>query len=437
MGTGELRGRALLDRYFGLLVLVLLLVAALGGYVTYGTYGKTTMRTETTSKTVSQWSSGGQFVHHARVVNGTRVFPEGSILENRSVYYRKIAPVLNGSFVYNYTASESGSLDADVSVDLLVHAVGDSQGDAREYWRFTDSLGSTSASLKPGESVRVPFSRNVTEINAEIQHVESQLGQSPGTPETVFRATVRLNGTRNSRPVATNRTYTLPLSIENDVYRLNDSGVVGNHGSQVARRQVSTPVSHGLLERVGAPVVFVVALACLLALAVGRYQHRFELSADERAYLTFRSDRTEFDEWITEATVPKERLDAAETLVETTTLAGLVDLAIDSDRRVIETADHDRYLVLDGDLLYSYEPPSPGDTEDDPLGPGDASTLPGGLFGTDAAGGDDPDAPSDAEDGDADAPADAASADETSESIEGDSESTEAEVDSNDDDLEN
>ncbi|MEF8881618.1 MAG: hypothetical protein V5A34_03725, partial [Halapricum sp.] len=53
--------------------------------------------------------------------------------------------------------------------------------------------------------------------------------------------------------------------------------------------------------------------------------------------------------------------------------------AIDIDRRVLETPEHDRYVVLDEDVVYSYEPPASVEDREDPLKGSDSSVPAGGL----------------------------------------------------------
>jgi hypothetical protein len=64
--------------------------------------------------------------------------------------------------------------------------------------------------------------------------------------------------------------------------------------------------------------------------------------------------RDEFDDWITAASPPQEAFEAPR--VEVDSLDGLVDLAIDTNRRVIEDADRGEYLVLGDGVIYTYTP---------------------------------------------------------------------------------
>lgn len=366
MDVGGLRIRSFVDRYFALLFVVGVLLAALGGYVTYDAYALEETETRTETAVVATWESVGDFDHSATVVESTRTFSAGETLTNRSVYFQTITPGLDGSFRYSYTASEGGDLTADATVELIARSVDESG--STEYWRFDRTVAGDRADLAPDEALSVSFSRNVTELANEVQSEEEALG-GPGTTETYFLATVALNGTRNGRSVDTRRTYRLPIVLESDVYRVNDTGPVVAGDQRTAQATETVVVPPGPLGRYGGPLALLVGLSGCLALVAGRYTGRIDVTDTEREYLAYRQHRSEFGEWITEVASPTRRIADAEADVETATLAGLVDLAIDTDRRVLELTAEDRYVVLDGDVVYSYTPPDPGGDASDPLAP--------------------------------------------------------------------
>jgi len=368
---GRLRRRAVVGKYLAVVVTVLVVLVILGGFLTYGAYGETNERTETTNSTEIAWTSTGQFTHQATVVRDTRVFDVSETLRNRSAYFQRVAPRLNGSFVYNYTA-DSGNLTADASLQLIVRSVDEND---QEYWRIERALDQNSDTLAPGDSLRLSFSRNVTRIQQEIEQIRAELGTPPGATETTVVADVRLDGTRNGDPLLTERTYRLPLAIEDSLYRVNDSSPVVEQDERNVREQETVTVVPGSLWRYGGPLALIVGLLGLVGTVSARYTGYVPLSEREREYLAYRTEREEFGEWITEARFSAERVDQAETTIETTSLSGLVDLAIDSDRRVIEVADCEEYLVLDDAVCYRYDAPTLEDGSDDPLEPSDATAA--------------------------------------------------------------
>jgi hypothetical protein len=76
----------------------------------------------------------------------------------------------------------------------------------------------------------------------------------------------------------------------------------------------------------------------------------------EQAQLDYARTRSDLDQWISTGTVPGD--DDERTVVELNSLRDLVNVAIDSDRRVIERSDtRPRFVVLDDDVRYVFDPP--------------------------------------------------------------------------------
>lgn len=130
-------------------------------------------------------------------------------------------------------------------------------------------------------------------------------------------------------------------------------GVPVSSAEQTTRTQ--TPVSPGPLRGVGGPLLLVLSLVGLVGLAVGQATVGLTVSETERARLAYRRQREEYDEWITTGTVPSESL--ADPTVEVDSLEGIVDVAVDIDRRVIDDSDSTRLVVLGEEVNYVYTPP--------------------------------------------------------------------------------
>jgi hypothetical protein len=95
------------------------------------------------------------------------------------------------------------------------------------------------------------------------------------------------------------------------------------------------------------------------------------MTDSERDWIDYVSERAEFEEWITTGHVSDAAMPASR--IEVETLAGLADLAIDSNRRVIEDRERGSCLVILDGVAYAYDRPEqpPGVTRPDPL---DAAT---------------------------------------------------------------
>jgi len=354
MGARGRRFRAVLDSQFWLVVAVFGLLLVGGGYLTYDAYADPGYQVETRVDDRAEYA--GSFAHRATVQRPNPVFGTGETLVDRSAYFTRLSPRLNGTFSFTYTATERGQLATDVGLELRFRSVGDAgeRGQPVEYWAVTRELATAERSeLAPGETVEVSFSRNVSELFNESQRIDERVGGTPGTKTVRIVAVVETEGEVNGRDVAWTREYPLQVVDQDSLYEVADPGRVVNTTSTNQTVRVQNTV--GPLRRGGAPLLIVVGLAGLGVLGIGRYRNAIALTDGERAYLTYERARAEFDDWITAARMAPETFDGERIDVET--LDGLVDVAIDSDRRVLEDATTGTcYCRVDG-FVYRYEPP--------------------------------------------------------------------------------
>lgn len=357
--------RSILARNLAAVVVALILLALVGGLYTYNTHVDPGTEVETVQE--SSWSSSGEYSHQAEVVRGTDVFENGTVLTDQPTYIETVAPVLDGTFTYGYQATDGGNLQADVDVVLVLRSVSD---DGFEFWREERTLATETADdVQPGETVRAPFSLNVTAISQRIAEVEDQLGTTPGTEEVAVESRVELTGQRNGQQVDQQRTYTLNVVPGDGFYSVENDGATTNGNERF--RQETTTATYGPLRGTIPPLLLVVAVIAGLAIGAARYRGDLALSEAEQTWLSYCQDRAEFTEWISTGSLSEETL--PDRRVELDSLGGLVDVAIDSNRRVVEDDDRGLFAVLVEDVAYVYEPP------DSPSGDGEPLSLTGGV----------------------------------------------------------
>jgi len=371
--TGGLRVRALLDRQFEVVVLVLVVLAVVGGFLAYGAYGQPNTTTETNEVTV--WAPNGTFTHGSTVTDNESklagVFDPGQSVKNRSVYYMTIMPELSGEFAFEY-AADSGELDATIERTLVIRSVGQSRDEGQvEYWRQTEPLGTGSATLSPAEGATVPYDVNVSGAVAQADRVHERLGD-PGQTRVSVNVTVALSGTAGGQEVDRTLEYALPLSVEGSVYRVGSVGAV----EPVTRTERVTVTSEpGPLGAVGGPVLLGLALLGLAGLVYARSEGRLALTEAELTWLAYRDDRSDFDDWISTIRLPEDARSLP--VAEADTLADLVDFAIDTDNSVLEQPGGGAYHVVHDGYRYTFEaPPDPTGATDEsgPRSGGDADS---------------------------------------------------------------
>jgi hypothetical protein len=371
-GWRVLQLRSLLSNNLTAVAAALIVLALVGGLFTYNTHVDPGTEVQTVQE--ASWTSTGEYTHQATVTRGTAVFENGTVLRNQPGYIETIAPTLNGTFQYTYDATAGGDVRAEVTTALVLRSVAEEAN--FEYWREEDLLTTeTVEGLQPGDTATVPFSFNVTAVRQRIAAIQEQLGTTLGTTEITVESRVQLTGERNGQQVSQQRNYAMSVTTNEGTYNVDNDAV--QHSGQQLGRETRT-ATYGTLRASIPPAVLVVALLACVVIGVARYRETLALSEVEQSWLSYCQDRSEFDEWISpgelsESSLPDRRVDLA-------TLGGLVDLAIDSNRRVIEDDSRGLCAVLVEDVAYVYERP------EKPSGEGDPLLLSGGVASTGAAG---------------------------------------------------
>ena len=350
-GRFELKLRMVADEYAIAVVAVLVALTLAGGGLIYTTH--VDPGTETREEVVAEWETTGEYIHSATITNGTAVFPLGSTLSDRSVYYTRIAPILDTDFAYGFSGAD-GELDVEGETTLVIRSVDDGGGDGErtEFWRQEERLDTFSGTVTPGETVTSTTSVNVSAVAAEIETIQSELGASPGTTEVRVRTAVSATGEIAGGSESYQLTHALTLEPGGGTYTVETPGPASETGQRT--RSFTTEQTYGLPRRAGGPALLLVGLLGLAGFAAASYRDVFEVTDAERRSLNFADRREDLDDWISGGSVGGLTDDRAPVQVDT--LDGLVDIAIDTDERVLEDVERRGYYVPDGDICYVYEP---------------------------------------------------------------------------------
>jgi len=304
--------------------------------------------TETQQETVAEWETNGEISHSAIVVNGTTVFPTGTTLADRSMYYTQISPDLEIDLQYGFVA-DGGELDVDGESTLVLRSVNE---DGDELWRTDEQLDSFNATLEPGEGIERTVSVDVPELTAELERIEEELGAAIGTTEIDIEHDITAEATIDGQSETHSNTYFVGIDPGGDVHTVETETA----GPETHQRTgtVVTERTHGTPRNVSGPLLILIGILGGIGLTVGRYRDVFALTDAERKNLEFAETRGELDDWISRARV--NEWSTTDEYVRTDTLGDLVDVAIDTDERVIEDLEQSRYYVFSDAQRYVYEP---------------------------------------------------------------------------------
>jgi len=352
------RVRSLLNRWFVLVLLVALAVTLVGGYVTYDSHvdGAETVIQQ---QTVGTWTVESEFQHGTTVTRDTEVFTAGEELTNRSLYFTTVSPELNGTYTVSHDNTDGTAAVTSTDLSLIIRAVEERNGNQVVHWQTRDSLETLDAvEVTDGGSTAATVSVDIPAILNRTEAIQNDLRAAPGQTAVLLVADTTVESSVAGETFTDTRTDRIEIVPGQDVYRV--SATTAGASSYDATEQVTRTIEPTRLELYGEPALCVLGLFCMAFLGTARRRGWLAVTERERVRAEFEHSRDDFDEWISAARIPDAD---GRTPVPTDSLVDLVDIAIDSDRRVLE--DGDQYAVLVDSEIYTYSAPSAVD----PLSP--------------------------------------------------------------------
>ncbi|PSP15321.1 hypothetical protein BRC62_07725 [Halobacteriales archaeon QH_10_67_13] len=331
----------------GLAVLAaFVLLAGAGGWLVYTAQPGT----ETETVVTDRWNEQGEFTHGAEITEPNPVFETGTVVE-RDVYFTRLSPVLEGSYRYQHNDDASRAVAMDLRLVLQ------STQDETVIWQRTEPLNAADRTVDGGETVTAAWSVNISATEAQIERIEEQLGASIGTPEMSVVAEV-VTTAEDGR--ATRHTQRFEIDPSGESFSVSPPEAYRESYETTAERTVETGLS--LPRALAGALLVVTGVSGVVGLGIARRRDGIGVSPAEQRRLAHARERTEFDDWITTARVPVTSSDRPVVNVET--LEGLVDTAIDTNRRVIEDAATGTLWVWTETTTYRHDPEEAGRAED-------------------------------------------------------------------------
>ena len=343
----RLRLRAILNAQFSLILAVCLLTAAVGVGLVFTTH--VSPATETETQTTTLLTVETEHSHSAVVTESNPVFNTGTVLDSRNTYFTGVSPRLDVDVETAYSA-RTDDVDLTVESVLVMRNVEDDvvHWDRREQLATQDATG-----VEPEEPVDVSFTVDSTAIDETVEAIEAELGNSPGETETVVQTTVGVDGTVEGESVSETQTIEMEIQHQGDTYTVSGHGVESDSADQTV--QIPVEQTYGPIRSIGGPLLAIVGLFGTIGLGYAKKRNEFEITDAESEYLSYRDDRSEFDEWITHIRLPQSVTERETATAET--LGDLADFAIDRETGVVHDPETGVYYAVSDDVVYTYAPP--------------------------------------------------------------------------------
>jgi len=308
----------------GALVVAGLLCLTGAGFV-YTTPSSETVTEETDPQTFST-----RVDTSALVTQPTELYEQGETLENRSVYFTSASP----SFTLNVTTSAPPGAPVEIGQRLELEALG--VRNDRPFYTSTRTLVETNRTVSDGRA-QSSQTVNVTDLSRELAAVEQEvraIGQ--------FQLRLRLTVTYSTDDYQGTLQATAPFVIDGQAYFIDGSlGADETETTAVSREttQPPDPATYGGLGALGLVLVGVAAAVSRVETLLDPEALRREIVHDQHA------------EWISRGEFPTS---ADKPYISILTLEDLVDVAIDTNRRVIYDPQIEAYAVIDSSEIYYY-----------------------------------------------------------------------------------
>ena len=343
------RARVAAAEWLPALVALSLAVALLGGWLTYTAYAAPGTTVEQQPGPGAELRAGYDYA--AVVSEPNPLYEAGDALTDQPFYFYDVSPELEGEFSYGFEAAEGGQLEVEATTVLVLRSVSGEGADRTVYWTDNETLASESGTVGSGGAVSVPFAVNASAAQLRAERIEEDLGGSPGDVEAFLVTRVDASGELNGRSVSETGSYRLPLTLDSSGFSVTYDGPTVDDRTRTVT--VTAERSYGPLWTLGGPLALLAGLGGAAALLLA--DRRGDLAVDEatRGRLATAQARREYDDWITTARVPETATEGP--TVEVESLEGLVDLAIDTEERVLEAPDGETFRVLHDGTVYAFE----------------------------------------------------------------------------------
>jgi hypothetical protein len=320
--------------YGGLLgaVLIVLGIASLGaaGY-TYANPPTEQIQPQETD--IQQFET--TIEHRAEVTRSTPLYNATETVENQPVYFINATPTLQLTAVA--TLPDDRAVNA--SHTLLFYRQVAFQGTT--FWEETEVINSEQAVVEDGE-LRIEAELDIPSEMAQTSEIDTAVADVGSVTTGIRLRTTYQTESAGGQPYEGELTTQSVLQTTGTAYWFGSDLAASQTESQMTEGRVETqPRNFTAIGALG--LLGIVLIAGGFGLASWSSRSADVQGLEEQVY------RSRYDEWISEGDFPT---DAGKQYVYINSLEDLVDIAIDTGKRVIHDPELETYGVVDDDLVY-------------------------------------------------------------------------------------
>ncbi|MBN1785622.1 MAG: hypothetical protein JW825_01330 [Candidatus Methanofastidiosa archaeon] len=277
---------------------------------------------------------GGNYSLYAEVINENPIYPIGTVLTDMAGYFYSISPEVEVEFRFDFEPTIDGaSVEVGAVTVLRLQSLDDNE---KPFWTREFELSNSSATLEGTSYYTDRFTIDAKQIGEIDEEISEIVGGASGRAVGYLVTTATMNGSISSTNIGENETYSLPIYFRSDYYFADPEGATTGMKTKSYYTIIDVETQRGIRD-----LWLQIALASLgligfvASLWTGRSKGRYDYS--------------EFADWISIGTFPGGDWEKE---VYIPTLKDLVDVAIDTGKRVIYDKEDKIFFVIDGNILY-------------------------------------------------------------------------------------
>lgn len=338
-----------LQRWYLVIALGLVVLVVAGGVLAFNTHVDT--GTEELQESEITLIESASIDHEAFVTRDTLVFDEGDSLTGPT-YFSSLTPVFNAKYTYEIDRAQSANITVETTY------VVDIRSTERDVilWQDQIPVGYETITIDdPDATATTQASVNVTQIESRINQIHSDLGTTAGSVDIRLIVNADVVGTVNGDSIDAGHDVILDIEPDSTTYFLEmDEPFERVHETT---NSVTVPATYGTLRSYGSILLLVLGLLGIAGLGYMRSSDRLRVTSEELQSAEFNRDRAEFDDWISVAEVPVDGIVSGSYPIRIASLEDLVDIAIDTDNRVIQDPESGDFVVIDDQTVFVHSPP--------------------------------------------------------------------------------
>lgn len=316
----------------GILLGIVFIVFVSGAAWAYMSYSETVYEREQVLD--YSYSFSGAHSLAAYVSEENPLYEPGSELSGMAGYYYAISPRSTVDFDFTFTSTRSDTtVTASARTIMTISEVDD---DGVPFWSQTFELSSIDSDGGNSLVLHDDFVIDAQAYDVDIVAIQDALGASPGRISGLLTTYLDLDGAVGSVPFEASERFDVPFTFNEEYYTaiVPAASVPQTQKYYVPRTVARSKTLSDIYLELGVALVALIALVALLA--TGRKEGQ-------------EVDAAKFKDWISFGAYPSGDWDKE---VYIPHLKDLVDIAIDSHKRVVYDTSKDVFFVIDGRVLY-------------------------------------------------------------------------------------